>query len=715
MRAASAPRRRRRHRVRRRPRVGESARHDASAGAADPALRAVRHARALRLARSRRSRTTRALGVVRGDRRDARRCRSTGDLRWHDGTPTTARDVAFTLDAARDPATGFPRAAELAVARHRAAPSTTRRSCCASRTPQPDLPPHPLRAADRARAPARARAARATATRAVQRLAPVGQRSVPVRAPRRRAALDRSSAMTTFPAALGGRPRCGELVVAVVDEATTKFAGLVSGELDVAGISPTMAALAARDPTLARADYPVLFAHGARASTRTRPPFDDVRVRRAVDRVASTAQRIVDVALAGFGTPASGPVPPGQSARAATPRRRTTPRAPTRCSTPPGGGAAADGGARATGRALAVELLTVGSGDNAVEQLVQADLAARGIRRRDPTARDGRLPHDGARASAKRFDVLIAGIPGDLSLAYLARDVRLALARRRARLHRLPHAAPRRALRARRARRHATRSVATRGARVQRELAARDAGRVDLPRARRAGRLASAARRDDGPARRAGDADALVAAPAASARVTLLLDAARAAPSAGASRAARWRRSPMSLRAELAPLSPRARDHVPPREGAALARRRALPAATARCSSSIRARRAAIAARVRRDVPRRAHHRWWIMWYQLWLAERARPRRAALRSLRGDARHATLARAHPRRLRRALPRLSRTATTSSARRDCSSAPISSRSGCCRSASRSTCSRRRAHVGTRGATRARSHRRAERAR
>src|ERR1043166_2118926 len=27
-------------------------------------------------------------------------------LRWHDGAPTTARDAAWTLDAARDPVTG---------------------------------------------------------------------------------------------------------------------------------------------------------------------------------------------------------------------------------------------------------------------------------------------------------------------------------------------------------------------------------------------------------------------------------------------------------------------------------------------------------------------------------------------------------------------------------------------------------------------------------
>ena len=35
-------------------------------------------------------------------------------VRWHDGRPTTARDVAWTLDAARDPATGYPRQSDVA-------------------------------------------------------------------------------------------------------------------------------------------------------------------------------------------------------------------------------------------------------------------------------------------------------------------------------------------------------------------------------------------------------------------------------------------------------------------------------------------------------------------------------------------------------------------------------------------------------------------------
>src|SRR5678815_347231 len=35
-------------------------------------------------------------------------------LRWHDGISTTARDAAWTLEAARAPATGYPRQTDLA-------------------------------------------------------------------------------------------------------------------------------------------------------------------------------------------------------------------------------------------------------------------------------------------------------------------------------------------------------------------------------------------------------------------------------------------------------------------------------------------------------------------------------------------------------------------------------------------------------------------------
>jgi ABC-type transport system substrate-binding protein len=75
-------------------------------------------------------------------------------------------------------------------------------------------------------------------------------------------------------------------------------------------------------------------------------------------------------------------------------------------------------GWRSRARPLSVELLTVGSGDNAVEQLIQADLAERGIRLEIRQLEMAAFLSR-ARAQTKAFDVLITGIPGDLSLAYL--------------------------------------------------------------------------------------------------------------------------------------------------------------------------------------------------------------------------------------------------------------------------------------------------------
>jgi peptide/nickel transport system substrate-binding protein len=70
------------------------------------------------------------------------------------------------------------------------------------------------------------------------------------------------------------------------------------------------------------------------------------------------------------------------------------------------------------GARFAVDLLTVGSGDNAVEQLVQADLAARGIRLEIRQMEMGAFLNT-ARAADKRFDVILTGVSGDVSLAYL--------------------------------------------------------------------------------------------------------------------------------------------------------------------------------------------------------------------------------------------------------------------------------------------------------
>lgn len=338
------------------------------------------------------------------------------DLRWHDGVPTTAHDVAFTLTAVRDPALGAPRATDFAQMDSVRAHSDTTVTVW-YRTPQSSLP---LVLAELPIVP-----------RHLLDTVPVSQwransfARTPVgngpfrfvdRTPGRRW---RFAANPDFPTSMGGPPKLRQLVVAVVDEAATKFAGLVSGELDIAGVSPTMASLVTRDPTLRIITPPALFSMVLAFNT-TRPPFDDTRVRRAI-AFALDRPRVVQVALAGYATPAGGAIPPGlPTASTAQPRLDVAtadslldaagwtrpigqPRAPL----------------QRNGRPLTVELLTVGSGDMAMEQLVQADLAARGITVRIRVAEQGAFL-SAVRATRKEFDVAITGIPGDLGSGQLS-------------------------------------------------------------------------------------------------------------------------------------------------------------------------------------------------------------------------------------------------------------------------------------------------------
>jgi peptide/nickel transport system substrate-binding protein len=334
------------------------------------------------------------------------------DLRWHDGVPTTARDAAFTFLAAKDPATGFPRAAELAALDTAIALDDTTLAMRFSRPPShlpallaelPIVPAHLLE----------------TVPRAAMRTAPFNDAPVgngPFRfVERRRGARWSFLRNDDFPASLGGPPALRGLVIAVVDEATTKFAGLASGELDMAGIAPAMARLAEHDATLRVVTYPVLFGTGLFFNT-TRPPFDDLRVRRAVAR-SIDRERIVEIALAGFGKPATGPVPPDSPLAWTGAVQRDTVEA-DRLLDAAGWRRGADGVRVRDGRPLAVELLSVGSGDNVAEQLVQADLAARGIALRVRQTEMGSFL-TAARAGDKRFDLLLAGIPGDLALSYI--------------------------------------------------------------------------------------------------------------------------------------------------------------------------------------------------------------------------------------------------------------------------------------------------------
>ncbi len=316
-------------------------------------------------------------------------------VRWHDGAPTTARDAAWTLARARDPATGYPRLAEMADLQAVAAPddSTLRLRFTAAQARIPDvltdlaiLPAHLLDTVP----PDRLR-------RAAWNERPVGNGPFRFVAhePNRRWVF---AADSGFPAALGGPPRLDRLIVVVVDEPTTKLAALTSGELDFAGIQPAHAAFVRRDPALEIRTFPLLLTYGIVFNTR-RPPFDDPAIRRRVS-AAIDRQEIVDGYLYGFGTAATGPVPPGVPGYLPMPAPETR-------------------SAWAGGATRRFELLTVGSGEAALEQMVQARLAAAGF---EVTIRQLELSTylDRVYGPARDFDAAVLGIAGDIGLGYLA-------------------------------------------------------------------------------------------------------------------------------------------------------------------------------------------------------------------------------------------------------------------------------------------------------
>jgi peptide/nickel transport system substrate-binding protein len=329
-------------------------------------------------------------------------------LRWHDGQPTTARDVAWTLNAARDPATGYPRSAELTTMRDVLAPndSTVVIRFRDGVTRFPDvltdlamLPAHLLDSVERS-----------ALRRAEWNARPVGNgpfRFLIHEANRRWV----FTANPAFPAALGGPPALERLIVVVVDEPTTKLAALAAGDVDFAGINPAHASFVRKRDNLAVIDYPLLVTYGVVLNTR-RPPFDNPALRAALS-LAINRREIVDGYLYGFGTPAAGPVPPDLPGS-------EQPAAPL---------AESPDSARAIlhahGKRVTFELLTVGSGEAALEQMVQARLMAVGF---DVRIRQLELSAylDRVYGQRRDFDAAVLGIQGDLALGYLSQLADLA-------------------------------------------------------------------------------------------------------------------------------------------------------------------------------------------------------------------------------------------------------------------------------------------------
>jgi peptide/nickel transport system substrate-binding protein len=334
-------------------------------------------------------------------------------VRWHDGAPTTADDVVFTLTAARHPATGYTRAADLAclLEVRKSGDGAVSLTFCRPQDALPDvlveLPILPAHRLGGLSGPAM-RGAPFNAS-------PVGNgpfRFVSRQAGRRWV----FEANREFPAALGGPPGVSRVVIVVVDEPTTKLAGLVSGELDVAGILPSHAALVRRAPGLAVVSYPILLSYGIVWNT-AREPLSDARLRRALT-MALDREQLVAAYLYGFGEVAHGPVPPAHP-RFAPVERVPYDRARAESELEALGWRRGPDGVRVReARRLSLTLTTVGSADNVLEQLIQADLAAVGV---EVAIRQLELGAflQAAQGERRDYDALVTGISGDLTLGYL--------------------------------------------------------------------------------------------------------------------------------------------------------------------------------------------------------------------------------------------------------------------------------------------------------
>ncbi len=327
------------------------------------------------------------------------------DVFWHDGVQTSAEDVRVTVELARDAQVGYPRARDLAgITEVTPVDSFTVRVRFARAQPTfPDvltdlamLPAHHFDGV----LPSEVRSAPFNQS-------PVGngpfrfvehrtnQRWVFERAPQ-------------FPADLGP-PEVERFVVVIVDEATTKLAALTSGELDFAGISPAHASFVRADERLQVIDYPIQFVYALVWNLR-RHPFRDPRVREALTS-ALDRQLLVEAFLYGFGTAAEGPVSPEHPwylpLQSIPFDRLEAARLLDEAGLTPD----------ASGTRLQFDLLTV-EGDAALEQMIQAQLAAVGVAVR---IRQLELSTFLARAQApeRDFDAIAVGIPGDLSLGYV--------------------------------------------------------------------------------------------------------------------------------------------------------------------------------------------------------------------------------------------------------------------------------------------------------
>ena len=225
------------------------------------------------------------------------------DIRWHDGVPTTAADVAFTFERIKDPATGFPQA--------EAFQHWTGVVIEDSLRVRFRWTPHADPLAGLPFAPIMPRHLLDTVPAAGMRNAPFNHRPVgngPFRfveyIPNDRWVFE---ANPDFAASMGGRPYIDRLVWRVIPDNTAQVTELQTGNADlVLNARPETYTQLGTRPELQTIDrearqYAFIGWNGRR------PPFGDARVRRALT-MAVDRQHMLDGLRDGRGRVSVGPV-----------------------------------------------------------------------------------------------------------------------------------------------------------------------------------------------------------------------------------------------------------------------------------------------------------------------------------------------------------------------------------------------------------------------
>lgn len=248
-----------------------------------------------------------------------------GDVAWHDGTPVTSRDVAFTFERARDPRTAYVDAAALAPYAPRAETPDARTVRVRLRA-HPDflepwflLPPLPHHVLGDV--PPEQLAQHAFSS------SPLG--SGPFRFVRRAPGSEWVfEANPDFPEALGGRPHLDRLVYRTIPEQTGLITELLTGRIELAlSIRPAQVATLLESDEVRVLELPV--ANWIFMAFNTRLPFFDTREERRALALAIDRQAIVDGIMGGRNVVGRSVVTPVHRAFDSTSPALTQPRADT--------------------------------------------------------------------------------------------------------------------------------------------------------------------------------------------------------------------------------------------------------------------------------------------------------------------------------------------------------------------------------------------------